>query len=128
MKPPAALAIVLLGLGCSSAVPPTPAPSEPTSAAKPRGSLGTLRTRDRDVLLDATPTGVKITVKARNGAVLADRVDLDTLRTLDPEIYELCRSGVASGGPHYLDATLDSRLRPTESRRETQMATPHGRH
>jgi hypothetical protein len=125
MKPPAALAIVLFGLGCSSAVPPTPLPSEPTSAAKSRGSLGTLRTRDRDVLLDASGAGVKITVKARNGAVLADRVDLDTLRTLDPEMYELCRSGVASG-PHYLDATLDSRLRRSESHREPA-ATPHWR-
>jgi hypothetical protein len=128
MKPPAALALVLFGLGCSSAVPPTPMPSEPTSASKSRGSLGTLRTRDRDVLLDASSTGVKITVKARNGAVLADRVDLDTLRTLDPEMYELCRSGVASGSPHYLDATLDSRLRRTESHREPPTAgTPHWR-
>jgi hypothetical protein len=128
MKPPAALAIVLLGFGCSSAVPPSPAPSEPATTVRSRGSLGTLRTRDRDVLLDASQTGIKITVKARNGAVLADRVDLDALRTLDPAIYELCRSGVASGGPHYLDATLDFRLRRTESHAETQGPTPHLRH
>ena len=128
MKPPAALAIALLGFGCSSAVPPSPAPSESATAVPSRGSLGTLRTRDRDVLLDASSTGIKITVKARNGALLADRVDLDALRTLDPEIYELCRSGVASGRPHYLDATLDFRLRRTESHAETQGATPHVRH
>ena len=125
MKPPAALAIVLLGFGCSSAVPPSPAPSEPSTAVKSRGSLGSLHTRDRDVLLDATSTGLKITVKARNGAVLADRVDLDALRTLDPEIYELCRSGMASGRSHYLDATLDFRLRSTESHAEAQGAARH---
>ena len=127
MKPPAALAIVLLGFGCSSAVAPTPLPSDAPSAAKSRGSLGTLRTRDRDVLLDASPTGVKISVKARNGALLADRVDLDTLRTLDPEIYELCRSGVASGRPHYLDATLDVHHRQTDSHAEKEASTPRWR-
>jgi hypothetical protein len=119
MKTPAALAIALVGFGCSTAVPPSPAPSEPPSAARTRGSLGSLRTRDRDVLLDASPTGIKITIKARNGALLADRVDLDTLRTLDPDIYELCRSGVASG-PHYLDATLDSNFRRTASPTESE--------
>jgi hypothetical protein len=130
MKSPAALAIVvLLGFGCSSAVTPSPQPmtSEPTSTTDSRGSLGSLRTRDRDILLDASPTGVKITVKAHNGAVLADRVDLDTLRTLDPAIYELCRSGVASGRL-YLDATLDSHLRRAESHAETETATRTGRH
>jgi hypothetical protein len=126
MKQPAALALVLLGFGCSSAVTPSPLP-DPASAAKSRGSLGTLRTRDRDVLLDASPTGLKITVKAKNGATLADRVDLDALRTLDPHIYELCRSGVASGRPSYLDATLDTRHRGAESHAETPATTPHWR-
>lgn len=126
MKQPAAIALVLLGFGCSSAVTPSPLP-EPTSVAKSRGSLGTLRTRDRDVLLDASPTGVKITIKAKNGAMLADRVDLDALRTLDPEMYELCRSGVASGRPSYLDATLDAHLRRTESHAETPTTTPQWR-
>ena len=127
MKPHATLAFALLGFGCSSAVAPSPTLSEPPSTVRSGGSLGSLRTRDRDVLLDASPTGIKITVKARNGVVLADRVDLDTLRTLDPQIYEICRSGVASGRPAYIDATLDTRLRPTESHVETETAAPSWR-
>ena len=62
-------------------------------------------------MLYASPTGMKVTVKAANGAVLAEHVDLDELRSLDPHLHDLFRSGVARRGP-YLDATLDSRLRP----------------
>jgi hypothetical protein len=119
MKPLAALAIAFFGFGCSSAVTPsTPLASEPsTSATASRNLLGTLRTRDREVLLYASATGMKVTVKALSGALIADRVDLDALRAVDPQIYEICRSGVAQGGT-YLDATLDSRMRGAEPRDE----------
>lgn len=127
MKPPAALAIVFLGFACSSAVTPSPAASsEPSTMATSRSLLGSLRTRDREVLLYASPSGMKVTVKASSGAMIADRVDLDTLRTLDPHLYEICRSGVASG-PAYLDATLDSRIRNVASRREPAAASPRWR-
>jgi hypothetical protein len=119
MKPLAAFAIVFLGFGCSSAVTPSsPLTSETSTAATTsRNLLGTLRTRDREVLLYASATGMKVTIKASNGALIADRVDLDALRAVDPQIYEICRSGVASGGT-YLDATLDPRMRPLERRDE----------
>jgi hypothetical protein len=81
MKPLSALALVFLGFGCSSAVPASPTSSEPSIAATSRSLLGSLRTRDREVLLYASPTGMKVTVRAPGGAILADRVDLDTLRT-----------------------------------------------
>jgi hypothetical protein len=118
MKALAALVIGLVGFGCSSAVAPSSgsASSEPAVSTS-RSLLGTLRTRDREVLLYASPSGMKVTVKATNGALIADRIDLDDLRRLDPHIYQLCRSGVASGGT-YLDATLDTRMRSTESRQE----------
>lgn len=127
MKPSAALAIVFLGFGCSSAVTPSsPVSSEPSVAANSRSLLGSLRTRDREVQLYASGTGVKVTVKASNGALLADRVDLDTLRALDPHLYEICRSGVANGAT-YLDATLEPRLRGAESRDEPIRAAPRWR-
>jgi hypothetical protein len=126
MKSPAALAIALLGFGCSSAVSPSPASSEPPSASTLRSSLGSLRTHDREVLLYASPTGMKITVKAAGGAIIADQVDLDALRTLDPQIYDIFRSGVASGRP-YLDATLTSPAQRFEARDEPS-AAPFGPH
>ncbi|HMJ54338.1 MAG TPA: hypothetical protein VK540_19790 [Polyangiaceae bacterium] len=127
MKPPAALAIVFLGFACSSAVTPSPAASsEPSTMATSRSLLGTLHTRDREVLLYASPSGMKVTVKASSGALIADRVDLDALRTLDPHVYEICRSGLARG-PAYLDATLDSRIRNVESRHEPAAASPRWR-
>jgi hypothetical protein len=127
MKPFAALAIVFLGFGCSSTVTPSsPVSSEPSVVANSRSLLGSLRTRDREVLLYASSTGMKVTVKASNGALLADRVDLDTLRALDPHLYEICRSGVANGAT-YLDATLDPRMRGAESRDEASHAAPRGR-
>jgi hypothetical protein len=107
------MAMALLGFGCSSAASPAPVPSEPSVATSSAGTLGTIRTRDREVLLYATPNGMKVTVKSKSGAVVADRVDLDTLRTTDPEIYDIFRAGVANGRP-YLDATLDDRARPRE--------------
>ena len=88
--------------------------------------LGTLRTRDREVLLYASPAGMKVTIKAPNGMLVADQVDLDTLRTLDPHIYDICRSGIA-GRPSYLDATLDSRMRGAASPAEPAHPVPRWR-
>ena len=119
MKALAALAIGLVGFGCSSAVAPSssgPASSEPAVTTS-RSLLGTLRTRDREVLLYASSSGMKVTVKAPNGALIADRVDLDELRALDPHLYQICRSGVAKGDT-YLDATLDTRMRASEKGQE----------
>jgi hypothetical protein len=132
MKPLAALAIVFLGFGCSSAVTPSAPVSSsdpPVSATSSRSLLGSLRTRDREVLLYASATGMKVTVKGSNGALIADRVDLDALRTLDPHIYQICRSGIASGA--YLDASLGMSLRGPgsgdEPRDEPRHATPRSR-
>jgi hypothetical protein len=121
MKTPAAFAIAFLGFGCSSAVNPSPASTEAPIAATSRTSLGTLRTRDREVLLIATPTGLKVTVKAKGGEVVAERVDIDALRTLDPHLYDMVRSGVATRP--YLDATLDTPMRTDEARRESNEMT-----
>jgi hypothetical protein len=122
MKSSAALAMALLGFGCSSASNPSPAPSEPTAAATP-GTLGTLHTRDRDVWLYATPSGLKVTIKAKTGALVADQVDIDTLRTTDPQIYDIFRAGVANGRP-YLDATLDQRSREQEPQKGSGVSLP----
>jgi hypothetical protein len=122
MKTPAAFAIAFLGFGCSSAVNPSPASTEAPIAETSRTSLGTLRTRDREVLLLASPTGLKVTVKAKSGNVVADRVDIDALRTLDPHLYDMVRSGVAVRP--YLDATLDTPRRTDEARESNQMTLP----
>jgi hypothetical protein len=118
MKTPAAFAIAFLGFGCSSAVNPSPASTDATIAAT---SLGTLRTRDREVQLLASPTGLKVTVKAKSGNVVAERIDVDELRTLDPHLYEVVRSGVAVRP--YLDATLDTPRRTDEAQRESNEMT-----
>lgn len=121
MKTPAAFAIAFLGFGCSSAVNPSPASTEAPIAATSRTSLGTLRTRDREVQLLASSTGLKVTVKAKSGAVVAERVDIEALRTLDPHLYDMVRSGVAIRP--YLDATLDTPLRTDEAQRESKEMT-----
>jgi hypothetical protein len=128
MKPLAALGIAFLGCGCSSAVTPSsPLPTEPSTAAtSSRSLLGSLRTRDREVLLYASATGMKVTIKGSNGALIADRVDLDALRTLDPHIYQICRSGLANGAT-YLDATLDTAHRESRSRDEPPGTRPRSR-
>jgi hypothetical protein len=106
MKLPTAITIALLGFGCSSAVQPSTNGSE--SALSKGGSLGTLRTRNRELLLFASPSGLQVSVRNEAGATLVDRVDVEALRTIDPHLYELCRSGVATRGP-YLDATYHPR-------------------
>jgi hypothetical protein len=113
MKTPAALAIAFLGFGCSSAVNPSPASTEAPVAETSRSSLGSLQTRDREVLLLASPTGLKVTVKAKSGNIVAERVDVEALRTLDPHLYDMVRSGVASRP--YLDATLDAQKTTDET-------------
>ena len=122
MKTPAALAIAFLGFGCSSAVNPSPASTEAPIAATSRSSLGSLQTRDREVQLLASATGLKVTVKAKNGNIVAERVDVDALRTLDPHLYDMVRSGVASRP--YLDATLDTQMRSGEGEREPAITLP----
>jgi hypothetical protein len=121
MRTPAAFAIALLGFGCSSAVNPSPATTEAPIAATSQTSLGTLRTRDREVLLLASPTGLRVTVKAKSGEVVAERVDVDELRTLDPHLYDMVRSGVATRP--YFDATLDTPLRTGETRDQSNKMT-----
>jgi len=127
----APLAIALVHLGCSTTVTQPPQPLEatlPPSSDGDGASLGSLQTRDRKVVLFASSTGLKFTVRARDGAVLADRIDLATLRTVDPHLYELCRAGVASRGT-YLDATLTPSPSAVESESMSVGAPadrPHG--
>jgi hypothetical protein len=117
MKLLVALATCLLGIGCSSAAPPSPIASEPAlAAATPRNSLGTIRTRDREMTLVATSEGVKVTVRA-GSTLVANQVDVDTLRSIDPVLYDILRSGTASRP--YLDATLHP-----SSRRDEIESTP----
>ena len=54
----------------------------------------------------ASPTGVKVTVRSNEGKLVADEVDIEALRSIDPELYDVIRSGTAT--KPYLDATLDS--------------------
>ena len=108
MKLPVAIATVLLGSGCSSAVPTAPpAPDQAIAATTPRNSIGTIRTRDRALTLLASPAGVKVTVRSNEGKVVAAEVDVETLRSIDPDLYDIVRSGTAT--KPYLDATLDHR-------------------
>lgn len=112
MKLPVALATALLGIGCSSATPSPPIASEPVAAAAtPRNSLGTIRTRNREMTLVATSAGVRVTVRA-GSTLVADQVDVDALRSIDSELYDILRSGTARRP--YVDATLDPSHRPQE--------------
>ena len=112
MRVPAAIALMLVSIGCSSAAPSSPYASDAsqltsaTTGAK-RGSLGTLRTRDRELALFASPAGLEVSFRDASGR-LSQRMNLDALRATDPDLYELCRSGVASKRP-YLDATWTPR-------------------
>jgi hypothetical protein len=66
--------------------------------------------------LVATSAGVKVTVRA-GSTLVADQVDVDTLRSIDPELYDILRSGTARRP--YLDATLYP-----SSRRDEIESTP----
>lgn len=109
---------------CGSTAVPSPAPSPSdtkavtapsrTKTEAPSGkSLGHLQTRDHKLTLFASPAGLRVTVRAHDGTVLADRVDVEDLRDTQPALYQLCRSALAAGSG-YLDATLDHRPAPAD--------------
>jgi hypothetical protein len=112
----APLLFALFACGSAAVGAPAPSPSDTQPVAAPAAkadapsgkSLGHLQTRDHKLTLFASPAGLRVTVRAHDGTVLADRVDVEDLRDTQPALYQLCRSALAAGSG-YLDATLDRR-------------------
>jgi hypothetical protein len=113
------LSVPLFALACSSAgerpearaVQASASPGSTAQAAPiaPRRAVAALQTRDRTAYIFAEQGAVKVTVRDQGGALVADAVTLEKLRTIDPFLYEACRNAVAKGGEPsgpYLDATL----------------------
>src|SRR5215471_696467 len=96
---------------CSS---PLAAPSDsiaPPVVAPARPVIAKLVTRDAELAIVSTGTGVRFSIVSLEGAVLAADLGEAELKTHYPELYRFYRSAVAHGGGPYLDATL---TRPLE--------------
>jgi hypothetical protein len=72
-------------------------------AAHAGATIGRIQMRDRTITLHASSAGLRVTVQDEAGAVLAQDVAVDELRTVDPLSYDVCRSSTAHRG-EYLDA------------------------
>jgi hypothetical protein len=97
MKTLAALAGLLVG-GCGS-VPVAHRAEAPAAGAV----VGHLQARDRRVTIRSTTDGPRFTVRANDGAVLADGITAAELQAQQPELFRAVETGVAQGP---LDATL----------------------
>jgi hypothetical protein len=93
-------------VGCSSAAGSPSISGSIASVTSTRPVIGALETRDRMIMLFASPDGLRVTVRDGSGAVLAKEITIEQLRDQDTVLYELCRSAVASNGT-YLDARVD---------------------
>jgi hypothetical protein len=83
-----------------------------TPASAPAIPIAGLELRDRRVTIASSGRGLLVTVKGPDGALLADAIPLEKLKTTDPFLYDVCGSTVASNGA-YLDARFDPPARMT---------------
>jgi hypothetical protein len=92
----------------SMAVPP----ATPVQVAPARAIAG-LQLRDKKLTIFSTDKGLAVTVVGEGGQVVADAVPIEKLRNVDPFLYDVCVSTVASTGGPYVDASLHLPPRPT---------------
>jgi hypothetical protein len=108
MKRAALFLAALSALSCGAKVDDS-ALGPTTPSVRPRASFA-IQTRDRKVswLVGASPSDRRFRVEDAQGALIADGVNLDELRRIDPFLSAACTSAVAghADGP-YLDARLD---------------------
>jgi len=108
IKVAAGTALSLSLLACSSAAPavgasvPDPDPgavvTDLASGSSSAGGIVKIQTRDRSVTLFAAERGVRrFTVEDDRGRVIARKVDLGALETLDARAYDLVKSTVVTG-------------------------------
>jgi hypothetical protein len=108
-------AAALLLAACSS---PLAAPTEvaaPPVVASARPIIAKLVTRDAELAIVSTGTGVRFSIVSTEGAVLAGDLGEAELKTQYPDLYRFYRSAIAHGGRPYFDATL---TRPLDGDRE----------
>jgi hypothetical protein len=111
----ALVALTLAAVGCSSSVGTNPL--EGAVAAPSRPVIGKLQSHDRSVTLLASHDGLRVTVEDATGKVLAHDVDVEAVRGIDPVVYEMCRSSLASNAPVDASLHLDTRAAPAEGAR-----------
>ena len=105
------LSAAALLAGCTSTSPSATVSGTPAVASTPAPrALAALQTRDRTVRIFAGGGGLQVSVHDDLGNLLADRASLETLRAIDPFLYELCTSAVARTGPAGQGSFLDARL------------------
>lgn len=128
------------GPGTSGASAPAPGaadPSAPLARSQSRAKgivIATIQTHDRRVAIlgrmvqvangTTDPESLRVVVHTNDGALLADGVPIAELERIDPSIYRLVTSAVASGDQgSYIDATLHV-SRAERSSRPGQLGVP----
>ncbi len=98
--------------GSSSVAPATPlaaaASPSPAAITSPR-AIAALRTRDHTVRVYSDGGSLRVTVLDDAGQLVADRITLEDLRTIDPFLYQACTNAVAAAGASrgtFVDARL----------------------
>jgi hypothetical protein len=78
--------------------------------SKTRGRiLGTIVTNDSKVSIVSRGGDLRVVIRKTGGALVADGISIDELRTRDPALHAIVTSAVAFNGRQkaFLDATLD---------------------
>jgi hypothetical protein len=87
------------GQSTASAAGPSAPVTPATMTSRTKGTvIAVLETRDRKVSVLGTGGDVRIVVRQGDGAILADGITVDELRTLDPALHELMSTAVAGAG------------------------------
>ena len=85
----------------------------PRTESRARGrELGTIVTHDAKVSILSSAGDLRLVVRKADGAIVADGIPIDELRTTDPLLHTIVTSSVAKASPGtFLDATLEPTLR-----------------
>lgn len=78
---------------------------------KKQAVIAVIQTRDHRLAIHASDAGPQFSVALRDGRVLARELDERAFSERYTNLFEIYRSGYASGGP-YLDARRDPPARP----------------
>src|SRR5262252_9038158 len=78
----------------------------PVAAAPARPIIAKLVTREAELAIVSSGTGVRFSILSLEGAVLAADLGEAELKTQYPDLYQFYRSALAHRGGPYLDATL----------------------
>ena len=114
-----------LALACAPA-PSSPEPAESASSTRPteqaavvaaskeekkQAVIAVIQTREHRLAIHSGEAGPRFSVALQDGRVIARELDEHALSERYTNLFEIYRSGYASGGP-YLDARRDPPARP----------------